>query len=189
MSYLHHCPACGRDFKHVLDFPRVLVLAFERLPIPEAVDYWSAAAIEKQIARRKAEEFDLNAPGASRQERLHRQDGINMTPVIAQVLNLAEVQDYLARLTALAGQEVAPQELLPPLAAHAYFKWTYPVAGTGLYISLSDSDAPADNARVAEVQVHCEGPNLGSAGGATLQPLGAIARLRYQGLLAAGFVG
>jgi hypothetical protein len=164
-------------------------LAFERLPIPEAMDYWSSAAIEKHISRRKAEQLDLNTPDVSRHEGLQRQEGINMTPVIAEVLNRAEVQDYLARLTALVGQEVVPQELLPPLAAHGYFKWAYPVAETGIYLSVSDSEAPAGNARVAEVQVHCEGPNLGSAGGATLQPLGAIARLRYQGLLAAGFVG
>jgi hypothetical protein len=39
---------------------------------------------------------------------------------------------------------------------------------------------------VAEVQIHCKGPNLGSAGGPTLQRLGAIARLRYEGLLAGG---
>ena len=35
--------------------------------------------------------------------------------------------------------------------------------------------------------MYCDGPNLGSAGGPTLQPLGAIARLHYRGLLAEGF--
>ena len=59
-----------------------------------------------------------------------------------------------------------------------------PVAETGIYLSLADSEVSADNARIAEVQVHCDGPNLGSAGGPTLQPLGAVARLHYEGLLA-----
>lgn len=189
MTHPHHCPACGREFKHILEYPRVRVLGCERLPIPEAVDYWSAAAVEKKMARRRGEQQEFAAPGEAGEEWLRRQDGINMTPVVAEALNRAAVQEYLARLTELAGQEVAPQELLPPLAAHGYFKWAYPVAETGLYLSLSDSEAPTDDARLAEVQVHCEGPNLGSAGGATLQPLGAIARLRYQGLLAAGYVG
>ena len=183
MGYLHRCPACGREFKQILDYPRVRILAFERLPIPEALDYWSAGAAEKHLARRKAEPFDSDAPGG-RPEGLHRQDGINMTPLIARACNTGEVQDYFARLAALCGREVAPQGLLPPLPAHGHFKWAYPVAEMGIYLSLSDSKAPVDDARVAEVQVHCDGPNLGSAGGPTLQPLGAIARLRYQGLLA-----
>ena len=184
MSFLHHCPACGRQFKHVLDYPRVRILDFERLPIPEAVDCWSDAAAEKRLSRLRAERLGPDALGGSGPEGLRRQDGINMTPLIARACDTSEVQDYLARLAALRGREVAPQELLPPLAAHGYFKWAYPVAETGVYLSLSDSDAPADDARAAEVQVHCDGPNLGSAGGPTLQPLGAVARLRYEGLLA-----
>ena len=183
MDCLHHCPACGREFKHILDYPRVRILAFERLPIPESVDYWSAAVAEKRLARRRAEPLGPDAAGG------RRQAGINMTPVIAQACNTGEVQEYLARLEALSGREIAPHELLPPLAADGYFKWAYPVAKTGIYLSLSDSEAPTDDTRVAEVEVHCDGPNMGSAGGPTFQPLGAIARLRYQGLLAAGFVG
>ncbi len=184
MDSLHHCPACGREFKHILDYPRVRILTFERLPIPEAVDSWSDAAAEKRLSRLQAERFSPDAAGGSQQEELHRRDGINMTPQIARACNTREVQDYLARLMALCGREVAPQELVPPLVAHGHFKWAYPVEETGIYLSLSDAEAPADDARVAEVQVHCDGPNLGSAGGPTLQPLGAIARLHYRGLLA-----
>jgi len=53
--------------------------------------------------------------------------------------------------------------------------------------ALADGEIPADRGRTAEIQVHCDGPNLGSAGGPTLQPLGAISRLRYEGLLAQTF--
>jgi hypothetical protein len=144
----------------------------------------SEAAAEKRLARWRAERFGPDAPPDAGQEGLYRLDGINMTPLIARACDASEVQDYLARLAALRGREVAPQELLPPLAAHGLFKWAYPVAESGIYLSLSDSDPLADDARVAEVQVHCDGPNLGSAGGPTLQPLGAVARLRYEGLLA-----
>jgi hypothetical protein len=189
MTHPHHCPACRREFKHILEYPRVRVLGCERLPIPEAVDYWSTAAIEKKMARRRAEQQDFAAPGAGGEEWLRRKEGINMTPVIAEIVNRPEIEDYLARLAALVGQEVAPQGLLPPLAPHGYFKWAYPIAKTGVYLSLSESEQAVSDARAAEVQLHCDGPNLGSAGGPTLQPLGAIARLRYQGLLAAGFAG
>ncbi len=182
MSSPRYCPTCGREFKHILDYPRVRVMDFERLPIPEAVDSWSEAAAEKRLARLRAERLDPDATPGSRQEGLHRRDGINMTPVIARACNTSEVEGYFARLAALCGREVAPQDLLPPFAAHGHFKWAHPVAETGIYLSLSDSETPAEDARVAEVQVHCDGPNLGSAGGPTLQPLGVIARLCYEGL-------
>lgn len=38
MTPHHHCPTCGREFKDILDYPRVRILDFARLPIPEAVD-------------------------------------------------------------------------------------------------------------------------------------------------------
>ena len=79
------------------------------------------------------------------------------------------------------------------MKAHGYFKWAYPVTGSGIYLSLIDGEnnsgiaenqtATNDGLRSAEVEVYCDGPNLGSAGGATLQPLGAIALVTYQGLL------
>ncbi len=174
MNPLHHCPACGREFKHILDFPRVRVLEFERLPIPEAIDSMSGAAAEKRLARFRTDPDAL--PGL-------RRDGINMTPVIARACDTSEVQDYLGRLAALQGREVAPQELLPPLAAHGRFKWAYPVPDTGIYLSLSESETSTKAERVAEIQVYCDGPNMGSAGGPTLQSLVAVARLCYEGLL------
>ena len=177
MDPLHHCPTCGREFKDIRDYPRVRILEFERLPIPEAIDSMSGAAAEKRLARSRAERLISNAPPGL------RQDGINMTPVIARACDTSEVQDYFGRLAALQGREVAPQELLPSLAAHRTFKWAYPVPDTGIYLSLSESETSTDTARVAEVQVHCDGPNMGSAGGPTMQSLGAVARLHYEGRL------
>jgi hypothetical protein len=183
MTSPHHCPACRREFKQMSDYPRVRILDFEPLPIPEALDCWSAAAAEKRLARLRAERLDFDAPPGGLQESVYRQDGINMTPRIERACNTNEVQDYFAHLASLRGREIAPQELLPPFAAHGQFKWAYPVEETGIYLSLSDTETAAGDVRVAEVRVHCDGPNLGSAGGPTLQPLGAIGRLHYEGLL------
>jgi hypothetical protein len=177
MTSAHHCPCCGREFKSILDYPRVRILGFERLPVPEAVDSISGAAAEKRMARWRAERSEPDALPSL------RDGGINMTPVIARACDTQEVQDYFARLTALQGRNVAPQELLPPFAAHGRFKWAYPVADTGIYLSFSESETSTETARVADVEVHCDGPNMGSAGGPTLQLLGAVARLRYEGLL------
>lgn len=184
MDSLHRCPTCGREFKGIADYPRVRILEFERLPIPEDVDSWSDAAAARRLARLRAEHSRPDAPLDGLPEEVRREDGINVTPRIAAAVNTSADQEYLARLAALVSREVALRELLPPLAAHGRFAWAYPAAETGIYLSLSDSEVRADDARVAEVQVHFDGPNLGSAGGPTLQPLGTIARLRYQGLFA-----
>jgi hypothetical protein len=170
-----HCPTCGRAFAGVQDYPRVQVLAFERLPLPEAIDRMSAPASERRHARRRIEPDTTGTP---------REEGINMTPAIAQACDTAEVRAYLSQLAGLVGQEVIPGRLLPPLRAHSSFRWAYPVAGTGIYLALEDTEPAAAGERVAEVQVYCDGPNLGSAGGPTLQPLGAVAQIRYRGLLA-----
>jgi len=177
MTDQNRCPCCGREFKDILDYPRVRVLDFERLPIPEAIDTFSGAVAEKRLARRRAE-GSISDPLAGL-----REDGINMTPVIAKACERAEVQNYFARLAAMCGREVEPRELLPPLAAHGIFKRAYPLADTGIYLSLSDAEPSTEAGRVAEVEVLCDGPNMGSAGGPTLQSLGAVARIRYDGLL------
>jgi len=177
MTSQHHCPCCGREFKDILDYPRVRILHFERLPIPEAVDSFSGAAAEKRLARWRA-----RRSGPDDMPSL-REDGINMTPIIAQACDRTEVQDYFAQLAALQGREVEPRELLPRFPVHGIFKRAYPVADSGIYLVLSDAESQADTVRMAEVEVLCDGPNMGSAGGPTLQSLGAVARIRYEGLL------
>jgi hypothetical protein len=138
----------------------------------------SEAAAEKWLARRResnpADITDL------------RRVGINMTPAIEQACNTAVVAEYMQRLSSLVGQSVKPRKLLPPRPAHGRFKWAYPIPATGLYLSLGEPSEPPENETVAEVQVHCDGPNLGSAGGPTLQLLGPIARLGYEGILGDG---
>lgn len=173
-SHPEECPTCGRPFRGIEDYPRVRVLAFERLPIPEAVDQMSAAAAERWLARRRVEPEKAD---------VRRQDGINMTPAIAETCNRPEVQAYFDQLAALVGQEVLPSQLLPALKAHGLFRWAYPVEGTGLYLALKESEPRNEDERIATVQVYCDGPNMGSAGGPTLQALGPIAQIRYRGLL------
>lgn len=177
-QHAEHCPACGRAFAGVQDYPRVRVLSFERLPIPEAMDQISGAAAQRRHARRRIEPDTAGVP---------REGGINRTPEIARACDTAEVRVYFSNLEGLVGQEVAPDQLLPPLRAHGYFRWAYPVTGTGISLALEENVLGVGGERVAEVQVYCDGPNLGSAGGPTLQPLSAVARIRYRGLLAPAF--
>jgi hypothetical protein len=150
------------------------VLSFERLPIPETVDYMSEAAAEKTLARKRQEHSGHGT---------HRDDGINLTPEMARACDTPQVQEYLAHLAELPGKRVSPRELLPSLKRDAYFRWAYPIPNTALYLGLDDPVPPSRDKGTTEVQFYSEGPNFGSGGGPTLQLLGAIARLEYQGVL------
>jgi hypothetical protein len=110
---LHNCPACGREFTAILDYPRVRVLLFERLPTPEAVDDMSAAAAQKVTAWRRTHPSD-NASSSH--------GGINMTPEIERACRTKEVKNYLTQLTEFVGCEVNPRELLPSIPADQFFK-------------------------------------------------------------------
>ncbi|MEX2141016.1 MAG: hypothetical protein WD894_17255 [Pirellulales bacterium] len=168
------CPTCGRRFQGIHDYPRVHILAFERLPIPEAVDQMSAAAAGRRLSRLRSDPDNTG---------LRREDGINMTPAIAEACDRPEVQAYFDQLSKAVGQEVEPTQLLPALKAHGVFRWAYPVEGTRLYLALKESEPPTKEERIATVQIYCDGPNMGSAGGPTMQALGPIAQIRYRGLL------
>lgn len=174
----HNCPACSRQFRNIQDYPYVRIVSFKRMPIPEAIDYTSGTAAEKRLSKQRAKSSGPNGL-------MH--DGINMTPKIELVCNTDEVLKYLTYLSTLSGHEIIPNKLLPPFKAHGYFKWAYPVSDTGIYLSMTDSAPPIDGKGIAEIQLHCVGPNLGSAGGPTLQRLGTIALLHYQGLLTKPF--
>jgi endogenous inhibitor of DNA gyrase (YacG/DUF329 family) len=172
-----HCPTCGRPFTSVKDYPRVRVLSFERLPIPEAVDQMSWAAAEKRLARRRKKQDEAESA---------RDGGINMTPAIAAACQKPEIQAYFNQLAALVNQEVAPTHLLPPLKAHGMFRWAYPVEGTDLYLALKEAAPLTSGERITEIQIYSDGPNMGSAGGPTLQQLGPVAQIHYRGLLESG---
>jgi hypothetical protein len=170
----HCCPCCGRAFERIVDYPRVRVLSFDRLPVPEAVDDVSDAAAQKSLDWHRTNPADTD----------WSQRGINMTPEIDRACQTPQVQEYLTRLADFVGQETEPSKLLPTFAVDRVFKGTYPVTDTQIFISLTEGDRTADGTRTAEVQTLCRGLSLGSAGGPTLMHLGPIARLTYEGILA-----
>jgi hypothetical protein len=154
-------------------------MGFEQLPIPEAIDDTSAAAAEKRLSAMR------NEPGT---QNVLQAGGINLTPAIERACSKPTVQEYLSQLKSLVGKEVSPQALLPRFPPDRLFHRAYPIEDTGIYISVDDSKPNDAGNRHAEVGVYSEGPNLGSAGGPTLQRLGAIAIVPYEGLIAEGVV-
>jgi hypothetical protein len=186
------CPACGRGFRVINDYPRVEVLGFELLPLPETIDTFSSAASALQAKAHRsgrAEAWDV---------------GINVTPKLAEACSEEQVEQYLAALQQLVGCEIDPKDLMPRWRADSYFSFAHPLdtkttpddssRHNRLYMAVAepfDDDvdaAPAANGeRFAHVVIYGDGINFGSGGGPTLQRLGVIARLRYRGLLKSEF--
>src|SRR5438094_30981 len=100
---IERCPSCRRPFESISDFPRIRVLAIERLPIPEAIDSMSAEAAEKRYRRRQP---------AGRASRFG--DGINRTPEIQQAYEQPSMRAYFEKLSSLIGQVLPSQALCPP---------------------------------------------------------------------------
>ena len=170
------CPTCERPLRSVLDFPVVRVLNVERLPIPEAVDTISEEAAVKRMQRWR------HTPDKPRA----MDDGINRTPEIARACQTEAVKEYFDQLSGLMGHEIAPGEVLPKWKPHASFKWAYPVPGMQLYLAINEQPVSDVGQRSAAVQILCDGPNMGSAGGPSLQPLGDVLRIDYLGVLQHG---
>jgi hypothetical protein len=110
-------------------------------------------------------------------------EGINRTPEIAAACARADVQDYFQRLGQMTGQILDPAQLKPPFEPSGRFKFAHPIPETKLFLSLTEEKSHDANEGTASVEVYCDGPNMGSAGGPTLLALGSVGRIRYQGLL------
>lgn len=160
------CPTCRRPFRSVLDYPAVIVERFEELPVPQS---------EGATSARERKRF------RSPIERLYERD---RGPDIINALSRDVVRRYFNDLSKLVGQEVDPQRLRPGWKAHDDSRTSHPIPETKLFLALLESDASSENQGIVEVQVLCDGFNMGSAGGAMLWVLGPVARIRYRGLLA-----
>lgn len=169
------CPACLRPFEKMLDYPLVLVKKVEVHPVSEVIDYLSPEAQEVKIAREQA-------LGDESQEMKLSLQGINRTPEIAAAYESQPVQKYFQALKSYEGRLISPRELVPKLASDKYFKGAYPLPRTRLYLTLSEVNPKREN-RIFQVICCSRGPNLGSAGGPTLQHLAALASIHYEGRL------
>jgi len=163
----------------MLDYPLVLVRKIEIHRVSEVIDYLSEDAHKARMAREPA--LDDEAP---------RQKfsllGINRTPEIAAAYESEPLQKYFQALRSRERKLLSPHELLPRLEPDAYFRSAYPVPGTRLYLTFSEA-TPRRADQISQVTCCSQGPNLGSAGGPTLQHLAAFASIHYQGrYLAAG---
>lgn len=155
------------------DYPFVFVRKVEVHPVSEVIDYLSEDAQQARLALTRARD---RTPAES----MFSLQGITRTPEIAAAYESELVQKYFQVLKSLQGKVVRPQELVPRLAPDGYFKKAYPLPETTLYLTLFEAE-PQAAFRIAQVMCCCRGPNLGSAGGPTLQHLTALASIHYEG--------
>jgi hypothetical protein len=139
----------------MLDFPRVVVKSFEVRPIPEALDDFSIDAFRSAVR------------------------SINLTPAIAEVTE--RLGAYLVELESRVGMEVETKSLMPPYDRLEAFGVVYKVHDAPLYLGFGQDKDTAD--AICHLQILGTGPNLGSAGGPTLQVYGNLATLGYEGRL------
>lgn len=171
------CPTCLRPFEKLLDYPKVLVRKVEIHRVDEVIDWLSEEAQKVRLASEHALDGGLLERNLSLQ-------GINRTPEISVAYESKPVQTYFRTLQSLEGKIVSPRELLPRLEPDKYFKRAYPLPGTKLYLTLSEATRQRTG-RISQVMCCSKGPNLGSAGGPTLQHLAALASIHYEGRLGA----
>ena len=167
------CPACLRPFEKMLDYPLILVRKVEVHRVSEVIDFFSEEAQKARTARGRALDDESSEKKSSLQ-------GINRTPEIARAYESEHVQKYFQAIQSQQGKLLPPRELLPTLEPDKYFKWAYPLPGTKLYLTLFEA-TPQPGGRIAQVMCCSKGPNLGSAGGPTLQHLAALASIHYEG--------
>lgn len=98
-----------------------------------------------------------------------------------------QLKEYLDSLKQKTGQEVPTKEIFPQWQQH-HFPSVFKVpSGFGVpnsdkfLIRLSENEERATEYRVAEVGIWGNGPNMGSAGGPSIQRILSIGTLSYEG--------
>jgi len=120
-------------------------------------------------------------------DRYERQ--INHAPAMRALLEQnAPLREYLEGLQQMAGQEVPTREVFPKWQQQHYFPSVFQVpSGFGVpnadrfLLRFSEDEQSATEYRVAEVGIWGDGPNMGSAGGPTIQRILPIGVLDYEG--------
>lgn len=119
-------------------------------------------------------------------DRYERQ--FNHAPAMRVLLEQnAPLREYLESLQQMVGQEVPTREVFPKWQQH-YFPSVFHVpSGLGVpnadrfLLRLSESEGRPTEYRVAEVGIWGDGPNMGSAGGPTIQRILPVGAFSYEG--------
>lgn len=195
-----NCPVCARRFEKLEDFPIIYLRNIKRQEIPSDlvfpyrdfeiyVDQESRNVNEKvpkeveEFFRknREAKEFEyegwiweISKFGTNNN---YYRSQKNQRSIIVKHLN-----NYLNVIEKLVGKEIPAAHFLPQFNRDSYFDFAYSIPETGYQIMFSEKEKRGE-IRNTELIIMGEGPNLGSAGGPTLEDLSIIAEIEYEGRL------
>ncbi|MBS3086897.1 hypothetical protein J4422_04310 [Candidatus Pacearchaeota archaeon] len=193
------CPTCEREFQGLQDYPLIYVAKFERVEIPTdlVLPFYDAAifvgpnsdAVNKRPPQEVLEFFKKNErekgyvhngwkwslKGKWDIGNYHREQP-DQRPIVVAKLN-----PYLETLDSLVGKEVEKSQLLPNFEREGYFRYAFNIPDTAYQLMFYEQEKTPVGLRIAELKLMGEGPNLGSAGGPTIQALAKIGHLEYEG--------
>lgn len=165
-----------------------IVLAFEEVPedVPEEV---SADIVrERKEHFRELGEIRLSLKKEEGRYNYHR-NGDDRKRIITYL------DGYFSMLESLVGKEVPTKEALPE-REDGHFRWVFYIPETVYNLSFDEHDSKwaeqgeqripfrtDDGKRIAKIVILGEGPNLGSAGGPTLQSVAEVGKITYEGIL------
>tara|TARA_Y100000310_G_C20421989_1_gene687112 strand:- start:113 stop:721 length:609 start_codon:yes stop_codon:yes gene_type:complete len=193
------CPTCEREFQKLDDYPLIYVASFDRSDIPADLKFpfydWTVfvgpnseagnerppeAVLDFFKGNKKAEEFEYQGWKWTKQGKWDRgsyhRENLDQREIIVASLN-----PYLDNLEGLVGKEVPRAELLPQFPKDGYFSYSFGIPDTAYQLMFSEEGKNPAGLRIAELHIMGEGPNLGSAGGPTIQSLAQVGKLGYEG--------
>lgn len=194
------CPTCDRKFERAEDYPLIYVAKFERVEIPADLvlpffDWDVFVGPNSECTRNKKppkavlDSFKKNPKQESYVNEgwkwalrgkwdtgsYHREQ-LDQRPIV-----VAELDPYLKKLEGLVGKEVPKTEILPQFDKDGCFRYAFNIPGTAYQLFFDEQEKTPAGLRNTMLQLMGEGPNLGSAGGPTIQALASIGRLEYEG--------
>ena len=193
------CPTCEREFQSLEDCPLIYVSIFNRGSIPTDLKFpfydWtifvgpnSEACNERPPAEvlkffksnKKAKEFGYDGwkwtlEGKWENGHYHRENPDQKEIIVARL------NPYLDSLDSLVGREVPKADLLPQFPGDGCFRYAFGIPDTAYQLMFDEQGKTLAGLRIAELQLMGEGPNLGSAGGPTIQSLAKVGHLEYEG--------
>ena len=192
---MKNCPSCCRELTQLTDYPRILVVNFERLDMPKNTKFpfsdhsiyvrKGSSSANKNPPDAVVDFFDKNKETKSfsykgwewnRDRNWYNRHQSDQSGIISSAIN-----PYLDGLLKKIGKEVEQTEFLPKFKRDGYIK-SFNIPGTGYSCDFWEKDKK-ETPSIAEFHLLGPGPNMGSAGGPTLQSYGLVGKLEYEGRL------
>lgn len=193
------CPACEREFKSLNDYPLIYVASFNRKSIPSDLKFpfhdWTlfvgpnsevnnerppAEVLDFFKQNRGAKQFEYNGWKWKLNGKWENGHYMRENPDQKEII-ITKLNPYLDKLESLVGKEVPKAELLPHFPRDSYFKCSFAIPDTAYQLMFDEQRKTQLGLRTTKLHIMGEGPNLGSAGGPTIQSLAKIGHLEYEG--------